>query len=107
MRVAAVSNCERLGKYRMPFAWTAIHLVDIISGKQASTDTTATAAAATGPSQEKETTPAGTPARKVINPNVDKLHLLRWIPLKVHRVIRARKDFHKIYLKHSNILNTI
>ncbi|XP_020629756.1 dedicator of cytokinesis protein 7-like [Orbicella faveolata] len=64
MRVAAVSNCERLGKYRMPFAWTAIHLVDIISGKQASTDTAATAAAATGPSQEKETTPAGTPARK-------------------------------------------
>ena len=74
MRVAAVSNCERLGKYRMPFAWTAIHLVDIISGKQASTDTAATAAAAgatTGPSQEKETTSAGTPARRVINPNVD------------------------------------
>ena len=72
MRVAAVSNCERLGKYHMPFAWTAIHLVDIISGKQASTDAAATAAAtATGPSQEKETTPAGTPARKVTNPNVD------------------------------------
>lgn len=75
MRVAAVSNCERLGKYHMPFAWTAIHLVDIISGKQASTDAAA-AAAATGPSQEKETTPAGNLARKVINPNVDKLHLL-------------------------------
>ena len=70
MRVAAVSNCERLGKYRMPFAWTAIHLVDIISGKQASADAAATAAAAaaTGPSQERDTTQAGTPARKVINP---------------------------------------
>ena len=69
MRVAAVSNCERLGKYRMPFAWTAIHLVDIISGKQASTDAAPTAAAATGASQEKETTPAGIPARKVIHIN--------------------------------------
>ena len=77
MRAAAVSNCERLGKYRMPFAWTAIHLIDIISGKQASTDAAATAAGtATGPSQEKETTLAGTPTRKVINPNVDKLHPL-------------------------------
>lgn len=75
MRAAAVSNCERLGKYRMPFAWTAIHLVDIISGKQASTDPAATAAGtATGPSQEKETTPAGTPTRKVSNPSVDKLY---------------------------------
>lgn len=74
MRVAAVSNCERLGKYRMPFAWTAIHLVDIISGKQAATDAAATPpAAATGLIQEKETTPAGTPARKVIIFNVDQL----------------------------------
>lgn len=65
MRAAAVSNCDRLGKYRMPFAWTAIHLVDIISGKTASSDATA-ATTTTGPAQEKDTPPAGTPARKVI-----------------------------------------
>lgn len=67
MRSAAVSNCDRLGKYRMPFAWTAIHLVDVLSGKPASTDAPAAAApTATGPSQqEKDTPPAGTPARKV------------------------------------------
>lgn len=64
MRLAAVSNCDRLGKYRMPFAWTAIHLVDIISGKTASTD--AAAATTTGPSQEKETPPTGTPVRRVM-----------------------------------------
>ncbi|CAB4011292.1 Hypothetical predicted protein [Paramuricea clavata] len=29
---AAGMNCDRLGKYRMPFAWTAIHLIDIING---------------------------------------------------------------------------
>ncbi|XP_028405418.1 dedicator of cytokinesis protein 7-like [Dendronephthya gigantea] len=29
---AAKENCKRLGKYRMPFAWTAIHLIDIING---------------------------------------------------------------------------
>lgn len=23
--------CQRLGKYRMPFAWTAIHLMNIVS----------------------------------------------------------------------------
>ena len=32
MRAGAVVNCDRLGKYRMPFAWTAYHLIDIISG---------------------------------------------------------------------------
>lgn len=29
---AAAVNCERLGKYRMPFAWTAINLIDIMQG---------------------------------------------------------------------------
>ena len=24
--------CERLGAYRMPFAWTAVHLMHIING---------------------------------------------------------------------------
>ncbi|KAG8238879.1 hypothetical protein J437_LFUL018440, partial [Ladona fulva] len=28
----AVASCERLGKYRMPFAWTAIYLMNIING---------------------------------------------------------------------------
>ncbi|GIY48085.1 dedicator of cytokinesis protein 7 [Caerostris extrusa] len=28
----AVLTCERLGKYRMPFAWTAIYLMNIING---------------------------------------------------------------------------
>ena len=51
----------------MPFAWTAIHLVDIISGKTSSTDAAAAAATATGPSQEKETPAAGTSVRKVLN----------------------------------------
>ena len=43
-----------------------------------STDGAAAAAAtATGPSQEKETPPAGTPVRKVLNKSVvDKTHIL-------------------------------
>ncbi|XP_022240544.1 dedicator of cytokinesis protein 7-like isoform X2 [Limulus polyphemus] len=28
----AVSSCDRLGKYRMPFAWTAIYLMNIFNG---------------------------------------------------------------------------
>lgn len=28
----AALTCERLGKYRMPFAWTAIYLMNIING---------------------------------------------------------------------------
>ena len=28
----AVQFCERLGKYRMPFAWTAIYLMNIVTG---------------------------------------------------------------------------
>jgi hypothetical protein len=27
-----VAACERLGKYRMPFAWTAIYVMNIING---------------------------------------------------------------------------
>lgn len=50
MRTAAVSNCDRLGKYRMPFAWTAIHLVDIITGTTTNPDT--------GSAPEKDTVAA-------------------------------------------------
>lgn len=31
LRVAGEQFCTRLGRYRMPFAWTAIHLMNIIS----------------------------------------------------------------------------
>ena len=60
IRALAVSNCERLGKYRMPFAWTAIHLVDIISGKQANTDP--------GTPQEKDSATSSLPSRRVHTP---------------------------------------
>lgn len=32
IRAAALAACERLGKYRMPFAWTAVSIVNILSG---------------------------------------------------------------------------
>ena len=57
IRTLAVANCERLGKYRMPFAWTAIHLVDIISGKQANIDP--------GTPQEKDSATSSLPSRRV------------------------------------------
>lgn len=28
----AAQCCERLGKYRMPFAWTAINLMNVVTG---------------------------------------------------------------------------
>nr|XP_018911108.1 PREDICTED: dedicator of cytokinesis protein 7 [Bemisia tabaci] len=28
----AVASCERLGKYRMPFAWTAVYFMNVING---------------------------------------------------------------------------
>ncbi|XP_036409300.1 dedicator of cytokinesis protein 7-like [Megalops cyprinoides] len=31
LRVQAEQACSRLGRYRMPFAWTAIHLLNIVS----------------------------------------------------------------------------
>lgn len=31
-RAQAAQFCERLGKYRMPFAWTAIYLLNIVNG---------------------------------------------------------------------------
>uniref|UniRef100_A0A8C7UNZ2 Dedicator of cytokinesis 6 n=1 Tax=Oncorhynchus mykiss TaxID=8022 RepID=A0A8C7UNZ2_ONCMY len=31
LRLQAETSCSRLGRYRMPFAWTAIHLVNIVS----------------------------------------------------------------------------
>lgn len=31
LRVQADQYCSRLGRYRMPFAWTAIHLMNIVS----------------------------------------------------------------------------
>lgn len=32
VRAAAAAACERLGRYRMPLAWTAIHLSGVIGG---------------------------------------------------------------------------
>ncbi|KAK7862685.1 hypothetical protein R5R35_000927 [Gryllus longicercus] len=32
IKANAVAACERLGKYRMPFAWTAIYVMSIING---------------------------------------------------------------------------
>ena len=57
MRDAAVANCDRLGKYRMPFAWTAIHLVDIITGKSTTSDV--------GSVQEKDVAVTPLSSRKV------------------------------------------
>ena len=57
MRNAAVANCGRLGKYRMPFAWTAIHLVDIITGKSTTPDV--------GSVQEKDAASTPSSSRKV------------------------------------------
>lgn len=31
-RTQAAQFCERLGQYRMPFAWTAIYLMNIVTG---------------------------------------------------------------------------
>ncbi|KAJ8251321.1 hypothetical protein GJAV_G00220080 [Gymnothorax javanicus] len=31
LRVQAEQSCQRLGRFRMPFAWTAIHLLNIVS----------------------------------------------------------------------------
>lgn len=31
LRLAAEQFCNRLGRYRMPFAWTAVHLANIVS----------------------------------------------------------------------------
>ncbi|XP_026681191.1 dedicator of cytokinesis protein 7 isoform X2 [Diaphorina citri] len=32
VRQNAAQSCERLGKYRMPFAWTAVYLMNVING---------------------------------------------------------------------------
>ncbi|XP_065185199.1 dedicator of cytokinesis protein 7-like [Sycon ciliatum] len=32
VKAAAQQACERLGKYRMPFAWTAVHIQDVVTG---------------------------------------------------------------------------
>jgi len=32
VKANAVAACERLGKYRMPFAWTAIYIMNILNG---------------------------------------------------------------------------
>lgn len=31
LRLQAEQSCSRLGHFRMPFAWTAIHLLNIVS----------------------------------------------------------------------------
>lgn len=33
MKENSVVMCERLGKYRQAFAWTAIYLMNVINGK--------------------------------------------------------------------------
>ncbi|XKL65388.1 hypothetical protein PGB90_008808 [Kerria lacca] len=33
IKMNAQQSCERLGKYRMPFCWTAVYLMNVISGK--------------------------------------------------------------------------
>ena len=37
-RQNALFYCSRLGKYRMPFAWTGIHLVNVINYSPADSD---------------------------------------------------------------------
>lgn len=32
LKTSAALYCERLGKYRMPFAWTAVYLLDVFNG---------------------------------------------------------------------------
>ncbi len=34
VRAAAYDACNRLGKYRMPFAWTAIWMQNIVKGRE-------------------------------------------------------------------------
>lgn len=34
VKANAVASCERLGRYRMPFAWTGIHLHSILHGAE-------------------------------------------------------------------------
>jgi hypothetical protein len=43
IKANAAYFCDKLGKYKMPFAWTAIHLLNVITGttsmeRDASTD---------------------------------------------------------------------
>ncbi|KAM4888495.1 dedicator of cytokinesis protein 6 [Thomomys bottae] len=38
LRVAAEQCCTRLGRYRMPFAWTAVHLANIVSSAAGQSD---------------------------------------------------------------------
>lgn len=38
IKANAVSVCERLGKYRQAFAWTAIYLMNVINGVTAEKD---------------------------------------------------------------------
>ena len=37
-RQNAVLFCERLGKYRMPFAWTAVQLLSVLNGSAMDSD---------------------------------------------------------------------
>lgn len=43
VKAAAAAACERLGRYRMPLAWTAIHLSGVIGGGGSDTDSTGNA----------------------------------------------------------------
>ncbi|XP_047738300.1 dedicator of cytokinesis protein 7 isoform X2 [Hyalella azteca] len=48
LKAAAVSCCERLGRYRQPLAWTAINLMNIFSGAHGTDGGDAAAAAGAG-----------------------------------------------------------
>ena len=54
--------CQQLGQYRMPFAWTAINVLDILAGNQmtgtgSSSTTTVTSPDTRQPPKDKEGTP--------------------------------------------------
>ena len=52
---SAKTYCKQLGQYRMPFAWAAINVIDLITGNQS---------AASGVTQEGASTGGGTKDRK-------------------------------------------
>ncbi|XP_048582972.1 dedicator of cytokinesis protein 7-like [Nematostella vectensis] len=98
VRAVAVANCERLGQYRMPFAWTAIHLIDIISG-------TVTAGEPSTP-QEREGSAANNPNRKsstIETPPTSKTTKRKdaeSLPRSYNAMIEQRKSFHGSHLTH-------
>lgn len=63
IKLNAQQSCERLGKYRMPFCWTAVYLMNVISGKSSlERDYT-----------DKESTGSNSLDRKFAGSNLDQL----------------------------------